>query len=443
MTTGPGKDDTAADGAGGGATQADVDRPSRSKQFGSVMTEIFTPILPPLIGAGIIQGLLTIATSVGVLDEQSTEYHVLNTIGSAVFFFLPFLLAVSSARAFDTNPYGAIGITALLLHPNTTAIMASPDPVDFLGIPITHTQYTSSVVPVILIVWVQAMVGRFARRKLPPILHTVLVPPLVMLVVGVLSLLVLGPAGNLVGTLLGAVVEWLSGVGPWLVPTLIGAFGALLISVGASFTLFPLALSAVAAQGYNTVYGPGFLAVNLSLCGMSLAVMQKTKNKAYKGYCGSAALTALLGVSQPSLYGIAVPLGKPLVATCLGGLAGGLVAGLSGFRVYGFLPSGIAALPAFVPPEGGANLVWGIGVMVVALAGGYLATRLLGFSQPSAETIAGILGEDADPVSSGDDGEAERADTDEHDARSTTDATTPDPGTPTSDRGARRPGSER
>ncbi|WP_158550690.1 PTS transporter subunit EIIC [Geodermatophilus sp. TF02-6] len=454
MTSDPGRHDTAADGTGVGATEADVDRPSWFKRFGSVMTEVFTPILPPLIGAGLIQGLLSILTAFSLIDQQSTEYYVLNTIGSAVFFFLPFLLAVSSARAFGTSPYLAMGLAALLLHPDTTALMQTPEPADVLGIPISQTQYTSSVLPIILVVWVMSWVARLLRRLLPQMLHTILVPPLVMLVVGLLSLWALGPLGNVVATVLQSVVSWLSGIGPWLVPTLIGATGALLISVGASFTLFPVAIAQVAALGYNTVYGPGMLAVNLSLAGTSLAVMQKAQNRAYKSYSASAALTAVLGVAQPSLYGVAIPLGRPLAATCLGGLVGGLIAGLSGFRVYGFLPSGVTAVPAFVGPEGIGNLLWGIAVMAAALVTSFVATRLLGFQDPSPETIAGIVNEDADEVSSGDGSDgAEQAGTGEQDARTSTNATTSGPGTTSdrgteasggaSDRGARRPGADR
>lgn len=373
---------------------AGQDRPSALSRVGAVLTSIFVPILPPLIGAGILQGLLSVLTGFGLLSTTSTEYLVLSTISTAVFFFLPFLLAVSSAKAFETNPFAAIGITALLLHPDTTALLQRPGGVDFLGIPIVETTYTSSVLPAILVVYVMGHLGRLFRRLLPPVLHTILVPTLVMLLGGVLSLLLLGPLGNLVGLGLGAAVGWLSGIAGWLVPTVIGATGALLISVGASFTLFPVAIQQVVDQGFNTVYGPGMLAVNYGLTGMSLAVMQKSRRKEFKAYSASAALTAALGVAQPALYGLAIPLRRPLVATCLGGLVGGLIGGLTGFKVYGMVPSGLAALPAFVGTDGLANVVKGVVVMLSALVTSYVATRLLGFDEPGPKTVAEMTDED-------------------------------------------------
>lgn len=372
-------------------TQAE-DRPSAFKRFGKVMTAIFTPILPPLIGAGILQGVLWILTGFNLVSADSSEYYILNTIGSAIFYFLPFLLAVSTARAFETNPYLSMGLAALLLHPNVTVIMSSPEPATFLSIPIAQTQYTSSVIPIILIVWVMSFVDRWLERVIPELWQTILIPTVLMLVMGVLGLLLLGPVGNVLANLLQAMVDFLAGIAGWLVPTAIGAFGALLISVGASFTLFPVALNEVATVGYNTVYNPGMLAVLMSLTGMSVAATQMSKQKTYKAYATSAALTSFMGVAQPALYGVAIPLGRTLLATSIGGFAGGLVAGLTGFRMYGFLPSGVAAIPAMVGPDDPGNLWKGIAVMVVAFVVGYVATRLIGFEEPSSETVAEIVG---------------------------------------------------
>lgn len=374
-------------------TSTDEDQRSAFKRFSDAMTQIFVPILPALIAAGLVQGLVSILTAVGWLDDGSAEYYVLSTIGSAVFFFLPFLLAVSSARVFGANPYVAMGLAAILLHPDTAALTNAPQTVEFVGVPIAQTQYPSSVVPIILVVWVLSLVSRLLTKVLPELLHTLLVPPVATLVTGLAALLLLGPAGNLLALGVGAVVEWAQGVAPWLVPTLIGATGALLISVGASFALFPIAIAQVAELGYNTVYGPGMLAVNSALVGAALAVTQGTRSRRYRTYTGSAALTTAMGVSQPTLYGIAIPLVKPLVATCIGGAAGGLVAGLTGFRVYALVPSGAAAIPAFFGPEGGlANPLKGAAVMVTALGVGYVATRLLGFDDPSADVVDEITG---------------------------------------------------
>lgn len=357
------------------------------RSFGEVLGEIFLPVLPALIGAGILQGLTSLGLAFGVLQEEQNIYWVLTTITAAVFYFLPFLLGVTSARAFGTSPYLAIAVVAFFLHPDVVALMAGDRELSLFGLPVVRTTYTSSVIQIIIMIWGMSFIHRGARRIVPQVLRTVLLPPLVLAVTVVAGLLVLGPIGAALTSAITAVLESLNGGAPWLVPVLIGTFGALMVSVGLSFTLFPIALTGLSVTGADTIYGPGMLASNMALAGMAVAVAIRAKDSDYRSYAYTAGGTALLGVAQPALYGAALLLRRPLIAVMSGGLAGGLVAGLTGFRVFGFIPAGLTAVPVWLGGAGWANPLSGAAVCLVAFAISFVVAWLIGYEQPRRDQV--------------------------------------------------------
>ncbi len=365
---------------------------SERRSFGEVMQEIFLPMLPALIGAGILQGITSILVAVGVLPEGSSLHTVLSTVSSAIFYFLPFLLGASSAKAFGTSPYLAIGVVAFFLAPEIVAVMEGSRELTLLGLPIVKTTYTSSVIPIILMIWGMSFIHRAATRATPALLRTVLVPPVTIAVTCIVGLLVLGPVGASLTQLITVAVTALQANAAWLVPLAVGGLGALMVSVGLSFGLFPIALASVLAQGVDTVYGPGMLASNMALAGMALAVALRAESPAYRAFSLTASATALLGVAQPALYGNALPLRRPIAAVMAGGASGGLVAGLTGFKVYALAPAGLASVPVYVDGSGWGNLLLGAAVMLTAFAVSFGATWLLGYEQPDAATIDEVTG---------------------------------------------------
>jgi PTS system beta-glucosides-specific IIC component len=215
----------------------------------------------------------------------------------------------------------------------------------------------------------------------------------VLLLTCILGLIVVGPIGSLLTQSIVAVVRYLNTTIPWLEPTLLGALAPLLIMAGVTFSLFPVALQSIASLGYETVYTPGMIATVFALAGMSVAVARKTKSGRYKAYSLSSSLTAVLGVAQPSLYGIALPLRRPLVAVMIAGGIGGLIGGLSGFRVYTLVPPGLVALAASVGDAGLSNVILGVVIMMVAFVAAFILTTLFGFDEPSSELVEEAVGQ--------------------------------------------------
>lgn len=363
------------------------------RSFGDIMSAIFLPMLPALIGAGILQGITSILVAFGVLREGTPFHTVLSTISSGIFYFLPFLLAASSAKAFRTSPYLAIAVVAFFLAPEMVKVMSANREISLFGIPVVRTTYTSSVIPIVLMIWGMSFVHRATMRVTPDILKTVLVPPVTIAVTCIVGLLVLGPVGALLTRAITWGVTTVDTYAAWVVPVLVGALGALMVSVGLSFGLFPIALESLLARGSDVVYGPGMLASNMALAGMALAVALSARNAGYRAFSVTASATALLGVAQPALYGNAIPLRRPFFAVVAGGASGGLVAGLTGFKVFALMPAGLAAIPAYVGDSGWGNLLRGGAVMLTAFLVSFAGTWLLGYEQPDQSAVDEITGD--------------------------------------------------
>lgn len=347
---------------------------------------IFAPILAPLAGAGILQGLTIVLTTTGIVPTGNAEEAILNSISGAVFYFMPILLAFSSAKVFNASPFLAATIAGFLLHPDLMMGMELFPGSDFFNIPIQSINYANSVIPIILIVWAQSYFEHFLKRIMPEMIASILNPLLILVVISLLGLMILGPIGNVIGQAIAAVLGYFADTVPWLVPTLMGALSPFVIMGGVHYSLFPAATLSLAELGYETILGPGMLAANMAHAGVALAVALKTKKGAYRSYSISAAITATMGVSQPALYGIELILKRPLYAAILGGGIGGLYAGIFNVRAFAFANPSLPALPIYL--DGGNNIIHAIIMMLIAFAAGFILTWLFGFEEPSDEIVA-------------------------------------------------------
>lgn len=347
---------------------------------------IFAPILAPLAGAGILQGLTIVLTTTGLVQTGNAEEAVLNSISGAVFYFMPILLAFSAAKVFNASPFLAATIAGFLLHPDLMMGLELFPGSDFFNIPIQSINYANSVIPIILIVWAQGYFERFLQKTIPEALSSILNPLLILVVISILGLMILGPIGNIMGQAIASVLGYFAETIPWLVPTLMGALSPFVIMGGVHYSLFPAATLSLAELGYETILGPGMLAANMAHAGVALAVALKTKKPAYRSYSISAALTATMGVSQPALYGIELILKRPLYAAILGGGMGGLYAGIFNVRAFAFANPSLPALPVYL--DGGNNLMHAVIMMLVAFVAGFILTWLFGFDEPSDEVVA-------------------------------------------------------
>lgn len=347
---------------------ADIQQGTRKNLAETVIDFVsgtFQPIVPALSGAGMVKALLALLVVGNVISNTSQTYYILNFFADGVFYFLPLLLAVSEAQKLKCNPILAAGVAAIMLHPNWGALVAVGEPVRFFGvIPFTLTSYTSSVIPIILVVLVQAYVEKWLDKVIPRAVKLVFVPMLTFLIMGTLALSVLGPIGSIVGDGLGVFFNYLSANASWAPALLIGGFLPVMVMFGLHNGVAPLGVMQMADLGYDSIFGPGCVCSNIAQGVACLVVAFRTRDMKIKQLAGSSSVTALMGITEPALYGVNLPKKYPLAAAMIGGGCGGLYAGITHTHRFA---TGSSGLPAVLLYIGDDTMAYFINI-IIALA---------------------------------------------------------------------------
>ncbi|GFZ30097.1 PTS beta-glucoside transporter subunit EIIBCA [Clostridium zeae] len=342
------------------------------------LSGIFTPILPAMIGCAMIKAVLIILKSANIMQGDVQFNTIMTFIGDSAYYFLPMLLAWSAANKFKTNVGMALALAGVLLHPNFSTLMAAGKPVAFLGLPIIKATYSSSVIPIILAVWVMSYVEKFAEKYSPNVVKSILKPLIIVIVMAPLTLIVLGPLGAIAGNYLAGGVTYVNNHMSWLVSGIIGGTFPFLIMTGMHYSLGPVVLTAYTATKVDGIVGPGMLIHNIAQGGAALAVALKTKNKSFRQVASSSAVTALLGVTEPALFGVNLRAKKPLIAVVIGGALGGIYVGTFGVVRSALGIAGLATLPAFIA-ENPYNLIHAIIGCLIGFVVAFVLTWILGF----------------------------------------------------------------
>ncbi len=353
----------------------------------SVIAGIFTPIIPALIAGGMVKAVLTLLTFFKVVDSASQTYYIINFIADTPFYFLPVLVAISTAAKLKCNMYLAAVIGAALLHPNFTSLVSAAEPVSFIGLPVTLISYGSSVIPSILAIWLMSVVEPFADKISPKPIKFLSKPLITVIIVAPITFIVLGPLGYTVGSALAVAADFLNQNVGWLVPTLMGAFMPLLVMTGMHWSFTPIIMQSYASYGYEAIMGPGSFVSNICQGAASLAVAFKTRNKEMRQIATSAGITALLGVTEPAMFGVTLKLKKPLYAVMIGGACGGLYAGLNGVVRYTSGTPGLASFAVFIG-ENPMNIVHAFISVGIGAAITFVLTLVFGFEDEAASVKA-------------------------------------------------------
>ncbi|ULT58229.1 beta-glucoside-specific PTS transporter subunit IIABC [Neobacillus drentensis] len=352
----------------------------------------FFPIIPALAGAGMLKAVLALLMAFKWVTVESQTYLFLNFMADAAFYFLPILLAASAAKKFKVNQFAAMAIGAILVHPTfitmTNAAKTAGTDLHFLGIPVPLVSYASSVIPVLLAIWFMSYVEPFVEKIIPNSIKTVIAPLFTLIVVAPTTLIVIGPLGNYLGLVLGMGVTFLNAHVSWLVPTLVGTFTPFLVMTGMHYGIIPIGMNMLATKGFDTVAGPGMMVSNIAEGAASLAVALRTKNSDIKQLASSAGITAVVGVTEPAMYGISLRFKRPLVATMIGGGVGGLFIGIMGVGRYAQVSPGIFSLPSYIGPGGFTNLIYAAIGCAIAFATSFIVSYILGIEDPVEESIA-------------------------------------------------------
>lgn len=325
------------------------------------------------IGAGILDAL------VGTMSPLI----ILNVIGDGAFFFLPVMVAASAALKFRTNMSLAIAIAGVLVHPNFIDLMAKAaqdQAVEFAFIPVTAVKYTYTVIPALVMTWLLSWIERGVDRITPAVTKNFLKPMLIVLLAAPVAILLVGPLGIWIGSGISALVYTIHGYLGWLSVAIMGALWPLLVMTGMHRVFTPTIIQTIAETGKEGMVMPSEIGANLSLGGASLAVAFKTKNPELRQTAFAAAASAIVaGISEPALYGVAVRLRRPLIASLISGFICGAVAGIGGLASHSMASPGLFTSVQFFDPANPMSIVWVGGVMVLSVVVSFVLTLLLGF----------------------------------------------------------------
>ncbi|MGE0909091.1 beta-glucoside-specific PTS transporter subunit IIABC [Bacillus atrophaeus] len=346
-----------------------------------VISGVFTPILPAIAGAGMIKGLLALAVTFGWMAETSQAHTILTAIGDGAFYFLPMLLAVSAARKFGSNPYVAAAIAGAILHPDLTALLGSGKSISFIGLPVTAATYSSTVIPILLAIWMTSYVEKWIDRVTPSSLKLIVVPTLTLVIVVPVTLMTVGPLGAILGDYLSVCVNYLFDHTGIVAMILLAGTFSLIIMTGMHYALVPIMINNIAQNGHDYILPAMFLA-NMGQAGASFAVFLKSKNKKFKSLAFTTSITALMGITEPAMYGVNMRLKRPFAAALIGGAAGGAFYGVTGVASY--IVGGNAGLPS-IPVFIGPTFLYAVIGLVISFAAGTAAAYLIGFEDVQAE----------------------------------------------------------
>ena len=364
-------------------------------RFIELITGIIHPILWTLAGAGLFKAFLALAATFGWLHADSSTYTILNAASDALFYFLPILLAVSAAKHFKTNQFTSMAIAGALVYPAITALAASTD-VTFFGIPVVMANYTSSLIPIIVAVWLQSYLEKFLLKVLPSAIRNFMTPLLVLFIMVPLVLLTVGPVTTYLANGISSGIAYLFSVAPWLAGALMGGFWQVFVIFGLHWAFVPIMINDLTSIGYTLLGGPLPAAV-LAQAAAMLAVMLRTRSKKLKQVAGPAALSGFLaGVTEPGIYGVNLPKRTPFIFGCIGGAVGGAIAAVGGSANNVFVFPSLIGLPGYMAVGSFTLQLIGTGL---AIAIAFTLTMVFGF--PDAADDEAVAPADATPVVGG------------------------------------------
>ena len=390
--------------ADGGAVSADDEADDEPKSVASVVIDLISGIFQPMLGtfsaAGIMKGLLALAT---FLDQQfftggsfatSGAYTLLYTIADGMFYFLPVVLAYTASKKFKMSEFNAIAIAFALVYPTMVAltegeVIGSVELgvlgtfswyADFFGIPIIMpaSGYTSSVIPILLMVWFGSMVERWVKSWMPSSMKMFFVPFITVTITVVIGYLIIGPIATVICNLLSAFFSLVFGlpvVGSMLGCIIVSTFWMPLVIFGFHWSLIPLAINNLATTGSDFILASQ-IGHSFALGAVLFAMYLKNRDEKFRGIALPAIISSFFfGVTEPAIYGVALPNKKAFIVACIGSCCGGIVSAIGGTMTYANGGLGVFNWLSFIDPAVGGNgityMVWAIIASLVAAVVGF------------------------------------------------------------------------
>ena len=370
--------------SGEAASSEDKVKKNPVKAVLDLFSESMTPILEPIIAAGMLAGVLSLLSLTGIISAESPTYMLLDNIRSSVFFFLPIFMAMSCAKRLNASPFLAVALAATLLSTGINGV----EGLSFFGIALPTTTYSNSFIPIILAVWFMGYVQKSLKKVLPKFLHYFLVPVFTLIICLPITLMFFGPIGEWIGSAMSWVCMFLMNtLGNWSVIALYAAVQPFLIMFGAGNFIIPIVVQFHAELGYDPIFYAACTISDIAVAGAMLGYFLRAKNEKQKQLFGTFSFSALMGVTEPAIYGAFVKFRKLFLAVAIGGGLGGLYAGIANVKTYA-MAWGLAGLPSYIGNNDYKNFYSMIIAVIIGFVAAAVAAYFLGIPKDSekAET---------------------------------------------------------
>ena len=349
-----------------------------------LFSESMTPILEPIIAAGMLAGVLSLLSLTGIISAESPTYILLDNIRSSVFFFLPIFMAMSCAKRLNASPFLAVALAATLLSTGINGV----EGLSFFGIELPATTYSNSFIPIILAVWFMGYVQKYLKKVLPKFLHYFLVPVFTLIICLPITLMFFGPIGEWIGIAMSWVCMFLMNtLGNWSVIALYAAVQPFLIMFGAGNFIIPIVVQFHAELGYDPIFYAACTISDIAVAGAMLGYFLRAKNEKQKQLFGTFSFSALMGVTEPAIYGAFVKFRKLFLAVAIGGGLGGLFAGIANVKTYA-MAWGLAGLPSYIGNNDYKNFYSMIIAVIIGFVAAAVAAYFLGIPKENEKAEA-------------------------------------------------------
>lgn len=362
-------------------SRADVKSAAKEKlnplqKLATTLSDIFVPIIPAIVAAGLLIGLMGAASKFG-LDQYANSWWwlMLDWFSSAAFIFLPVLVAISAAKVFGANTYLAATVGGIMIHPSLQNAWSQGEgfeTIRVLGlIDMPLLGYQGTVLPILIVIFVMAFIEKNIRKVVPEILDILLTPLLTVLITGFLALAVIGPAANFIGLGISTFLSFALGK----FGILAGAYSSIVIT-GIHHSFHAVELGLIADTGFNTLL-PIWSMANFAQGGAALAVYFMTKNKKMKSIALPSAISSFVGITEAAIFGVNLKYVRPFIGAAIGGTAAGAYVV---FTKVAMTAVGVTGLPGLSIVTSSSMVNYIIGLAIAAVVA-FVASYMLGIKE--------------------------------------------------------------
>ncbi len=380
-------------GLGGGDPVNTGPKPKQSPGAAliDIISGVFAPTLGLLAATGMIKGLLALFVFFDWMDTSDGSYILLYAGADAFFHFLPLMLGYTAAKKFGLNEFTGLTLGATMIYLQNVTGLPGFTPagvmfentmfemtvyIKFFGLPIVWPAagYASSVIPIILSVFLASKIEKFFKTYIPDVVKTFLVPMCTLMIAIPITFIVIGPVASVVSSVITELFNGVYGFSPLVAGAFLGAIWQFLVIFGLHWAIVPIGILNQQLNGFDSVLALTF-AASFAQTAAVLAILIKTNNEKLRGLAIPAFISGIFGVTEPAIYGVTLPRKKPFFISCIGASVGGALIGL--FKVKSYIPGslGVFKLPAYISPDGDlSGLFYALIAISIAMAISFVLT---------------------------------------------------------------------